>query len=142
MWDPREFQECIFALVTGHFYVPGFHWLMSCRIRIMKGKLQRLDNLPSAPHILLLLLLLPTFLPSGFHTRLQLYSWPAVYELMSAASLSHTLSVTQILSPPPSKVPICLPSFGCYGCSCPCCPQLRGKCEGADVVECMMPPVL
>lgn len=83
----------------------GFHWLVSCRIRIMRGKLQRLDNLPSAPHPPYILL------PSGFHTRLQLYSWPAVYELMSAASLSHTLSVTHIHSPPRCKGPA---SFGCF----------------------------
>lgn len=54
---------------------------------------------------------LPTFLPSGLHTRLQLYSWPAVYELMSAVSLSHTLSVTQIQSPALCKVPSCLPQL-------------------------------
>ena len=42
----------------GMLFCPGnqalhalaFHWLVSRRIRIMRGKLQRLDNLPSAPH--------------------------------------------------------------------------------------------
>lgn len=83
------------------FHVLRFHWFVSCRIRIMRGKLQRLDNLPPVPHILL-----PTFLSSGFHSRLQLYSRPAVYELMSAVSLSHTLWVTLMQSPPHYKVPI------------------------------------
>lgn len=83
---------------------------------------------------------LPTFLPSGLHTRLQLYSWPAVYELMSAISLSLTLSVTQIKSPLPVKCPIARPAVDVLVSPTLIVPKLGnmwgGRCWRWDDVAC------
>lgn len=93
MWGSRELQECISVLVTRHHA-----WIsLACKLSNQnnEGKVAGLKQ----PALCTLHPPLPTFVPCGLHRRLQLYLWSAVYVLMSTASLSHTLSVTQIQLP-------------------------------------------